>query len=38
VIRELVETTHNVDPETGEPYRPDEPPKVDDPDGDDDSE
>ena len=38
LIRELVETTEYVDPETGESYRPDEPPKVDDPAADADSE
>ena len=37
LVDELVQTTEYVDPETGKPYRPDEPPKVDDPDGDADS-
>jgi hypothetical protein len=37
LMRELVETTHYVDPATGEPYAPGELPKVIDPDGDEDA-
>ena len=38
LVDELVETTDYVDPETGAPYRPDKPPKVDDAEGDADAE
>jgi hypothetical protein len=36
--RDLVETTHFIDPATGERHLPDEPPEVDDPEGDEDAE
>jgi hypothetical protein len=36
--KDHVETTHYADPVTGEPYEPDEPPEVSDPEGDEDAE
>jgi hypothetical protein len=37
-MRDHVETTHYADPETGEPYVPDEPPEVQDEEADEDAE
>lgn len=36
-VHEFVESTSFIDPETGELYEPDEPPVVDDPEGDEDA-
>jgi hypothetical protein len=37
-VKDHVETTHFADPVSGERYVPDEPPTVDDPEGDEDAE